>query len=272
MIITYKYFLCNSEILPLQHAQVSLQNIEYAYGFGVYENVRLSKGKINFLDEHIERLLKSARLIELEHGFTNEAIAAGLDQLVKSNQAESCNLKIMLIGATAPAAAKLYAFCVNPIFPDRKLYRDGAHCITYRYERFIPQAKTLNMLPSYLAYREAKRAGGYDALLIDRRGYITEGTRTNFFAITDRTIYSPPEKDILAGVTRDHVLKVAVESGFEITETDLKLDDLMQFDGAFLTSTSSKIMPVRSIDQTRWPEVPLAVRDLMLAFDKFLAN
>jgi branched-subunit amino acid aminotransferase/4-amino-4-deoxychorismate lyase len=126
------------------------------------------------------------------------------------------------------------------------------------------------MLPSYLAYREARQNGAYDALLINRNGHITEGTRTNFFALRDRTIYSPPEAGILLGVTRDHVLKVAKAQGFEIVEQDLPLDSINSYDYTFITSTSTKIMPLSSIDDYSWPEIPANLKELMAAFETFL--
>src|SRR5262249_33182881 len=151
--------------------------------------------------------------------------------------------------------ATLYILCLNPLFPDKKMYRDGVACTTYPYERPFPHAKTLNMLQSYLAYRDAVKKGAYDALLINGRDEITEGTRSNFFCIKNKTIVSPPESEILLGVTRDHVLKVAAEKEFNVEERAIRKDDLAQFDGAFLTSTSSNILPIRAIDEFTFAEV-----------------
>lgn len=266
----YPYFLLNSDLRSIAEARVPLSRVEYSYGFGVYENIRVTKGKLYFADEHCTRLMESARIIGLEHRFTSNEILKGLDRLIAKNQADSCNIKILLIGGNTAAEATLYALCLNPLFPDRKLYKTGAKAITYKYERLFPHAKSLNMLPSYLAYREARRADAYDALLINRQGCITEGTRTNFFALKDQTIYSPPESEILLGVTRDKLLQVARQAGFEIKEKELPLTEIDRYDYAFITSTSSKIMPLRSIDEYEWPEIPEALKKLMTAFDDFL--
>lgn len=263
---TYKYFSNNGKILPLDQAQIPLSNVEYAYGFGVYENIRVSKGEIHYVEDHCQRLMKSAEIIGLEHNFFSLNIQKYIKELISANQAETCNIKILLIGGRDADSANLYILCLNPLFPDRKLYKTGAHAITYEYERLYPQAKTLNMLPSYLAYRQAKKAGAYDALLIDRYRNIVEGTRTNFFTIKDKTIYSPPEEQILLGVTRDKVLQTARELGFEIVEQEIPLTHISDYDGAFITSTSSKIMPLSSIDETQLA-IPETLRELMRAFD-----
>ena len=208
----FKYFSKNGKILPVEEAVIPLSNIEYQYGFGVYENIRVNDGVPYFLKDHIERLLESARIIGLEHTFDESFVKKSAADLVKKNGAGTYNLKVLLIGGAEPA---LYILALNPHFPDKKLYRGGADFITYEYERPYPSAKTLNMLQSYLAYKKAREAGAYDALLISSKGCITEGTRTNFFCMQGRTLISPPEDEILLGVTRKVVLKVAKEEGFE---------------------------------------------------------
>ncbi|MEK7594514.1 MAG: aminotransferase class IV [Patescibacteria group bacterium] len=268
--MSFKFFSHNGEILPLDQATVPLSRVEYSYGFGVYESIRVSKGKVFFLNDHCQRLMNSAELIGLEHSFTSELIASSIQELIEKNEAETCNLKLLLIGGRTADDATLDILCLNPLFPDRKLYKQGASCITYQYERQLPKAKTLNMLSSYLAYKQAKEAGAYDALLINGGGYITEGTRTNFFVIKDKTIISPYEKDILLGVTRDKVLQVARDNGFTVEEQDIKLEDLANYDGCFLTSTSSKIMPISKIDDQDFGTPTPQLQELMTAFNQFL--
>jgi len=90
--------------------------------------------------------------------------------------------------------------------------------------------------------------------------------RTNFFTIKGKTIYSPPEAEILLGVTRDNVLKVSRQNDYKIMVQDLPLESLDQYEGVFITSTSSKIMPLSSIDDRHW-EIPDMLRDLMAAFN-----
>ncbi|OGG51614.1 hypothetical protein A3C18_01550 [Candidatus Kaiserbacteria bacterium RIFCSPHIGHO2_02_FULL_54_11b] len=280
----FKYFSRNGDILPIEQAIVPLANIEYTYGFGVYESIRVANNVAYFVEDHIERLMESARIIGLEHPFSREMVSKSIAELLEKNEVETCNVKILLIGPStslrAGGQATLNILCLNPLFPDKKLYRDGVAVITYEYERAFPHAKTLNMLQSYLAYRKAKEAGAYDALLIDREGRITEGTRTNFFCISagggsssggkGKTLFSPDEKSILLGVTRKMALKVAAENGFEIVQKDIRLSNLSEYDGAFITSTSSKILPIRSVDDFHFGEQPPALKELMAAFDRFL--
>ena len=268
--MTFDFFSRNGNILPVAEAKVPLSNIEYSYGFGVYESIRVSNGVTYFLEEHIERLLGSARTISLEHPFSGKIVSRATAELLAENSAETCNVKILLIGGRTPEEPEFNILCLNPLFPDKKMYRDGVACVTYEYERPFPHAKTLNMLQSYLAYRKAKEADAYDALLINKRGCITEGTRTNFFCIQGKTLFSPNENDILLGVTRKAVLKVAADIGFEVVQKDIYPADLGGYDGAYLTSTSSKILPIRAIDNFQFTEQTAALKELMSAFDAFL--
>ena len=266
----FKYFSHNGKILPVKQAVVPLSNIAYSYGFGVYETVRVINGTPYFLIDHLERLGESARIIGIDHPFTGAGVEESISQLIAKNKVNTCNVKILLIGGAQKEDAQLYILCLNPLFPDKSLYRDGASFITCEYERAFPHAKTLNMLQSYLAYRDAKASGAYDALLLDNNGCIVEGTRTNFFCIMERTIITPPEDKILLGVTRKALLQVAQESDFTVHEQSITWGDICGYDGAFVTSTSSKIVPVRAIDDAQLPEIPQNLRELMQLFDTFL--
>lgn len=267
----FKYFSQNGKILPIKQAVIPINNIEYAYGFGVYENIHISNGQVFFLKDHIERLIKSAKIIGISHPFDISFIESSVIDLVNNTGIKTYNLKILLIGGSTKEKASLYIFCLNPLFLDKKLYRKGVEFITYDYERPFPHAKTLNMLQSYFAYSRARESGAYDALLINHDGFITEGTRTNFFSIKDKTIYSPFEKDILLGVMRKATLKVASENNYQIVEKDIKLEDIKSYDGAFVTSTSSKIIPIKSIDGYIL-NVPHTLIELMTLLNEFLSN
>ncbi len=268
--MNFSYFSRNGELLPIEQATVPLADIAYAYGYGVYETIRVKHGVPYFLPDHAERLLASASIIGLEHPFSATFVSDSIRALIQKTEVDTCNLKVMLIGGTTAVDAALYVMGSSPLFPDRKLYRDGAICTIYRCERAFPNAKTLNMLQSYLAYRDAKANGAYDALLINRADNITEGTRTNFFCLQGRTIISSPEDQILFGITRKIMLKVAGESGFQLEERDIPLASLKDYAGAFITSTSTGIMPVRSVGDFTFGQQPAEIAELRKVFNRFM--
>src|SRR3989344_2916463 len=86
----FKYFSHNGEILPIEQAVVPLSNIEYAYGFGVYESIRVANGVQYFVEDHIGRLMESARIIKLEHPFSPDLIRQSIVELLGKNETQTC--------------------------------------------------------------------------------------------------------------------------------------------------------------------------------------
>lgn len=265
------HFSKNGALLPVKQAIVPINNIEFIYGFGVYENLKLRNNILYFARMHIERLLHSARFISLEHCFIEEHINQYINELIKKNGIKTANIKILLLGARKPQDAAIYIFLLNPKFTDRKLYKTGAEVLSVKYERQFPQAKTLNMLGSYLAHTKAREENCYDAILIDNRGNALESTRTNFFAIKDKILYTAPKERILNGVTRQTVIHTAIENGYKVKEKLVQYKNLSSYDGAFLTSTSSKILPLSKIDGITL-EIPENLKKLIALYNGFLKN
>lgn len=256
----------------MEEARISVRNIEFSYGFGVYETVRVISNKPLFLRDHCTRLMHSASVIELKHSLSADQIAAWMQELVGEIQEEQYNLKILLIGAPEPEQVQLYMLPLMPQFPDKRLLRRGTDVITVKYERPFPTAKTLSMLSSYLAYRKAKQRGCYEALSVHRDGTVTEGTRSNFLAVKNGAILTPPQEKILAGITREHVLTLAEEENIKVHEQDIPLTSITELDGALLTSSSGKVMPIRKIDEIELPEIPEVTKLLIRKYDELLGS
>lgn len=268
--MTIQYFSKNGILLPLSDAVIPLGNIAYQYGFGVYETLKVRNKILYFAKQHIERLLQSAKIIDLKHIFTSLKINLYIQGVVQKNSLENCNIKILLIGGREVGDASLFILPLAPLFPDKKLYSRGATAETVQYERFLPNAKTLNMLRSYLYYTKADSLGHYDTLFIDKKGNVLEGSRTNFFVIKGITLTTPPKEKVLEGVTRQTVIAAAKKSGFIVKEENILFSKLGNFDGAFLTCTSGKIIPLVQIDDLKFSEIPPKLKELMQIYNKFL--
>jgi len=267
--MTGPYFSLNGELRPAAEAVVPLDDLAFAYGFGVYETLKVRQGVLYFPERHEERLWHSARALGLEHPFGPGDFQRFLTDLVAANQTHDANLKALLIGGPTRNDARLSILQLAPLFPDRKGYTQGGRAITWAGERVYPQAKSLNMLVSYLAYREARAQDAYDALLVNRHGQITEGTRTNFFVTDGVGLACAPAETVLEGVTQLTLREVIRDLGIPLEERPLARADLTQWKGAFLTSTSTKVLPLRQIDDTALPLSPLVDR-LRRAYDGWL--
>lgn len=268
----FKYFSANSKLTPIEKANIPLSSIEYSYGYGVYELLKIKNGILYFEKQHIERLLDSSAKLGIEHNFTHEQISKNIHDLIKNEEIISFNLKIILLGGRFLNDANLFIIPLSPLFLNRKYYKIGVKVCTYNFERLFPTAKTLNMLGSYLAFKKAREQNCYDALLINSNKIITEGTRSNFFAIKNKTIYTQSDDKILQGVTRKTVLYIAKNLGYSVEKRDIKINDLIKYDSYFLTSTSSKILPIKQIDDLVPIKISENLKLLMKDYDSFLAS
>ncbi len=265
-----EYASINGELVPTARAVVPVDDVSFAYGYGVYETMKLRRGVVFFPERHESRLYHSAATIGLAHALSAGDVVNRVGALIAANPTVAdANIKLLLIGGRSADDARLFIMLLNPLYPDRKLYRDGAAVITYRGDRRYPEAKTLEMLMSTLAYRAAREAGAYDALLVAGDRVVTEGTRTNFFAIDGETVLTAPAGRVLLGVTQITLGEVLAEEGLELRELAIHVDNLGRHDGYFLTSTSSKVMPIGSIDGRR-VEIPSLVRRIITAYDRSL--
>jgi branched-subunit amino acid aminotransferase/4-amino-4-deoxychorismate lyase len=267
-----EYYSADGELRPTSDAVVPIDDINFAYGFGVYETLKLRNGVLYFPDRHAERLRHSAEIIELEHPFSREEIETAVVELARANGIRDANVKMLLIGSPkvdGTEGAHLYVFLLNPLFPPRELYRYGAQTVCFEGERRYPQSKSLDMLTSTLAYRAARRADAYDALLVNRDGEITEGTRTNVFYTDGTTVFEPPSDQSLLGVTKLTLREVLSERGIDVIERPLLQSEVGSWTGYFLTSTSSKVIPVSGIEDHSFG-IPELTREVMRVYDAFL--
>lgn len=270
--MSFTHFSKNGRILPITDAVIPLSNIAYQYGFGVYETLKVRNAVVYFIKQHIQRLLLSAGIIKIQHAFSYETVHTYLTDFIRATSAgnQSFNVKILMIGGENEREAEIYILPLAPLYPDRKLYSKGASVETVQYERYMPNAKSLNMTQSYIHYATAKRKKQYDMLFVDKAGHILEGTRTNFFVISQNKLVTPPKKHILEGVTRQTVIAVAHSNDFEVLEQDIPLSALGEFDCAFLTSTSSNIIPVVQINNFHYKGIPDRLKTLMRLYERFL--
>lgn len=228
-------------------------NKGYFFDFSVYTTIKVIQEKMFFPEYHVDRLFQSAQIIELEHGFSKTEVLGWLKLVVEKNKTKDAVLRIILIGdAEKNKNAKLYIFPVTGLtyYPDY-FYKKGVKAITYRGERRIPRAKTKDMFLSFLAYREARKRGAIDALLIDGENNIREGTQSNFFAIKGDILIAPPKEKVLEGITKKIVLEVSA-SHFEIKEEDVPFSGLETYDEFFITSTTKNIMSLNQIDEIKF--------------------
>lgn len=275
----FEHFILNGRLRPASEAKVSLFSPALFNSFGVYESVEVVDNVPFHLREHLSRLAESAEMIELNLPYSVYDIASWVSQLIQENGHHDCLLRIIALGVTRAEDQALVAVLPQPLprYPDT-YYWLGASVITFEGVRAMPACKSLNTLVNYLARRQAIRAGVHEAILRTTKGEMTEGSRSNIFAVRRGEILTPPSDRVLSGITRDIVIRLALEAGYCVSETPLNLRDLSHFSEFFVTSTSMHIIPIIRIGDAlvgegRGGPVTLDLMDRFEAYHRdYLAN
>lgn len=248
--MAFQFVGLNGSIVPVAAARISLSHPAWQTGFGVYESIEVVVGVPFHLDEHMARLAESARLIDLDLPFPVEEISGWVSDVAR-RVGENCTLRVVALGVANEGDERVVAVLPQPLphYPEI-LYRQGARAVTYAGCRHLPACKSLNTLVNFLARRHAVRMGVQEAIL-QSDGRLTEGARSNIFAVRKGELWTPPAGQVLSGITRDIVLRLAMESGVVVRERSLYLAEVSEYDEFFITSTSMHVMPVVTIDDLR---------------------
>lgn len=245
--IVEKYVLCNNNSISVDDFDSSL-TLSFP---GVYEVIRIIDGVPLFLENHMERFRSSSRLLGYELGYADESIESSIKELVKLNGCTVGNIKIV-INNLDKAHQDSYMYFIASKYPSRLEIESGVPVILYHAERSNPNAKSTN-----LSYREGLNAeiskhNAYEALLVNKKNEITEGSKSNVFFVRNQTIYTSPLVNVLPGVTRGKVMEICEKMGLNLVETAISVDFLKEIDGLFITGTSPQVLPVSSVDGIKY--------------------
>lgn len=253
----------NGELVPPERAHVSIFDRGFLYGDSVYEVIRTYRGIPFELDAHLARLAGSAERI----GMGLPVPLATLGEETRRTHASSGNAESYLRIVVTRGAGEIGldpALADSPIRiviaqslkpPAPEVYENGAAIALVSVRRNLrsaidPLAKTGNYLNSVMALAEARRSGGYEAVMLDHRDLVTEGASSNvFIAVGDVVITPPLEAGILRGVTREVVLEVARRVGLKVLEAPLSEHALRSAEEVFITSTVREIVPIVKVDE-----------------------
>ncbi len=250
MLMEAGFAIKNGKLIRKEDANISVYNKSFFFDFVVYSNIKVVNGKMFVPELEIEKLFQSAKKIGIEHEFTKENLLEWMRILIKKNNIENALVRLLLIGPDMDTETILFLFPVGLTFYPKKFYSKGVKVITFQGERLFPTAKTKNLLLNYIAYMEACENKALDALLIDRKGNVAEGTRTSFFAFKKDTLMCPPDEDVLEGVTRKIIIEIAPQI-MKIKKQKISLKEIKNYDFLILSGTTLGIMPISHVDNKR---------------------
>ena len=257
----------NGELVPWDEAKVHVLTHGLHYGTGVFEGVRCyrtDQGPAIFRHlEHIDRLFKSADLYYMPIPYTREEIRQATHELVAQNNFTSCYIRPVVfrgygtmglfpLDATVDVSIAAWEWGAY-LGDESKTKGIRAKVSSWRRispDSLIPHAKASGQyLNSVLAKIESHKAGYEEAILLDDKGNVCEGSGENIFAVREGVIVTPPQTaSILDGISRKSVIRIARDLGFEVVERDLGRAELYLAEELFMCGTAAELVPVREVD------------------------
>lgn len=263
---TTEHIWLDGQLVPWEAATVHVLTHTLHYGLGVFEGIRCYAGEqgtsaIFRLTEHVDRLFKSAHILDLPMPFTREQIANACLEVVRANKLKECYLRPLAfmgdgemgLGARPKTRVAIAAWPWGAYLGDEGM-RNGIRVKTSSFARFHPntmmtKAKACgHYVNSILASREAKLAGYDEALLLDVDGYVSEASGENIFIVSRGVVKTTPLPTVLDGITREAALRIFVEQGLTVREERFTRDEVYLADEAFFTGTAAEITPIRELD------------------------
>ena len=255
----------NGEFVQWRNAKSHIISQGLHYASAVFEGERAYKGKIFKSEEHTNRLFKSAEIIGIKIPFSKEKINLVKDELIKKMNYSDCYVRPLVWRGGQQMGISTSDSNINVaiiVWDDWASYfnnedrKNGLRLITSPWKRPAPDTAPYEAKASgpyiicTMSKEFAESKGYHDALMLDYRGYVAEGTGANIFFIKDKDIHTPIPDCFLNGITRQTVIQMASEQGFNIIERHIIPDEMKNYDEAFLTGTAAEITPIRSIDKT----------------------
>ncbi len=244
----------NGKFMPVKEASLSILTPGFLYGWGVFETMRACNNKIVYFAGHLKRIKESAKLLDIKCPYLESRMKVIIQKTIKLNSFKDAYVRLTLWknkkGADALVVVKKY----EP-YPASK-YKEGFRALVSSLRQneasLIAQLKTTNYLLYRLAYKQAIEKGFDEALILNHKGYITEGARSNLFFARDKELFTPSLKcGCLDGITRKAAFDLAKRYKIKVFEGNFTVEDLINSDEAFLTNSLMGIMPLASVESRR---------------------
>ncbi len=234
----------------------------------IYEVLRIIDAKPLFLEDHLSRMENSFHLINEKMPFDKSVISNKLKELIENEKKSEGNIKITY----SINGKELKIFFIPHSYPTKIMYDNGVKTILYFGERSNPNAKIVSDEFRNKVNEKIKEKDAYEAILIDRNDFITEGSRSNIFAVKNNIVITSPLKAVLPGVTRKIIIDIIKENNIKFEEREMNYKEINHVEGMFISGTSPKILPISYVDDIKINTKNEIIIDLMEKYNKKVDN
>jgi branched-chain amino acid aminotransferase len=253
----------NGQVFSEHEARISVFDRGFLFGDSIYEVTQTIEGVPFMLDDHLDRLYRSGEKIALQLPYSRDELKKELARVLKALAVEQAYVRIIItrgegeIGLDPGLATSANLVIIAKELPPypRHWYTEGvdvivAHTLRNPTESIDPNVKSGNYLNNVMAFAEASRLKAFDALMLNHRGEVTEGTTSNVWIVNEQGLLKTPPlaSGLLEGITRKHLLEICREQKIEVSLTPIHLEELQKAQEIFLTSSTKRLVPLRTLD------------------------
>jgi branched-chain amino acid aminotransferase len=246
------YTYLNDAFVPDEKAVLHISDLAIQRGYGIFDFFRVMNNYPLFIEDYLERLYTSAQEMHLKIPYSPEQLREIIFEMIRRNNMPMSGIKVILTGGYSPDGFQLVEKpnlilsqkAMN--FPSAEFPTEGIKIITHEYLRDKPHVKTINYVVGIWIQSRVTQEKASDVLYF-HNGVVSEFPRCNFFLVTRDQVIRTPGENILAGVTRKHVLELASKK-YQVEVGTVTIEEVFQAGEAFLTSTSKRIVPITQVD------------------------
>ena len=250
-----QYYSINGKFVPAHEASLRVNDLAILRGYGVFDFFLVLKGVPLFIEDYLNRFFNSAELMDLAIPFSRKEMLQQIQKLIDLNGIPNAGIRLLLTGGYSsngytPISPNLlilqYPF--PSIAPEN--YLKGVKLLKHKFQRETAEIKTTNYITGIKLLKKLQASNALEPLFHNGI-HISESVRSNFFIVDSNNCIATPDQNVLKGITRKHVIHVAKEAGFQISERPVAIYELYDAKEAFLTSSTKGILPVTCIDELK---------------------
>jgi branched-chain amino acid aminotransferase len=256
----------DGRFIDYDEAKVPILTHSLQYGSGMFEGIRANSAKngtaVFRLNEHVRRFLSTAKILSIDIGYSEKELCRAVVECVRINKLQSCYIRPFAFYSDDGVGVSAYGKKISVFIAAVPLgayfgagREKGIRCKISSWRRINSEIQPVeakssgNYVNSILANFEAKHSGFDEAILLAGEGYVSEGSSENIFIVKDNRLVTPDDgADILLGITRDSIIKIAKNTGLEVVERGVHKEELYSADEVFFTGTAAEITPIVNID------------------------